>query len=320
MEQKLHSICESFIQNRNIFKETFMWDSRLIYPICAMMYVEKDKLADKQKLLESKVVLKENTAGFSNFRSHIKLPVITTMALSNYPEERITKTIEIYAKLKKNFWATGYLALGAMIISDMTEDYEGVTNKAHRIYTAMKKLHPFLTSSEDVVYCLLLALSDKNEEEIINETEKCYDLLKSHFYSKNSVQALSLAVALLEGTSEEKCNNTLKLFNDLKVSGYNYGSNYELANLGLLANLGVENKVLIDKFSEVESFLKTQKGYGFFGLSQKMRYMHVSMILLKYFGKSDTNGTLNIVLSLVIAEQIALMAVVTASAAVSSSN
>lgn len=319
MEQKLQSICEIFIQNRDIFKETFTWDSGLIYPVCSMMYVEKDEIADKQKLLKCKTVLKENTGGFSNFRSHTKLPMITTMALSSHPEEKIRKTTDIYAKLKNKFWATDYLALGAMIISDMTDDYVGVINKADRIYKAMKKQHPFLTSSEDVVYCLLLAMSEKNEEEIINETEKCYDLLKGHFFSGNSVQALSHAVTLLDGSSEEKCEKTLKLFNELKASGYKYGTNYELATLGLLANLGVDNKILIEKFSEVEAFLKVQKGYGVFGASQKMRYMHISMILLKYFEMSNTTSALNIVLSVVIAEQIALMAVVTASAAASSS-
>lgn len=322
MEQKLYEICDRFIKNRDVFKEAFPWDGTILYPVCAMMYVDKDRTADKNSLLESKRSLKENTGVFSNFRAYTKLPMITSMSLSDSPKEAIKKATTLYEKLKQHFWGSDYLVLGAMVISEMTDEHDALIMEANRIYRAMKKLHPFLTSIEDVVYCLLLAVSDKNEAEIIKETEKCYELLKGSFFSGNSVQALSHAITLLEGAAEEKCSKTLKLFQDLKAHGYKYGTNFELATLGLLANLGVDNKSLIEKFIEVDTYLKMQKGYGFFGVTQTMKYMHISMILIKYFGTNHDNthtpSALNAVISIAISQQIAFMALVAASAASSS--
>lgn len=276
MEQKLQSLCEQFIQNRNVFKETFTFGSDLVYPVCSMMCIEKDIQAEKDKLLECKSILKGNTSSFSNFRSHCELPIVTSMYLSSNPEEKIKKTIKLFEILKQHFSSSDHLVLGAMIISEMTEDCDTLIIKANNIYKAMKKLHPFLTSSEDIVYCLLLAISEKNEKEIIKETEKCYDLLKSSFSSANSVQALSHTVTLLDGSADEKCGRTIELFNDLKAKGYKYGTNFELATLGLLANLSIDNNSIIENFIKVDEYLKIQKGYNnFLGASKQTRYMHI---------------------------------------------
>ncbi len=67
-----------------------------------------------------------------------------------------------------------------MVLADEieTHQYDLVAKRANGIYKAIKKVHPFLTSSEDATFCLLLAATDKSEEEILKETEPCPYLMR----------------------------------------------------------------------------------------------------------------------------------------------
>ena len=320
MNPTLQSICDKFIQNRDILRENFAWDSSLIFPACAMIFVDKKSTANGDNLKLSKQILKENTCAFSNFRTNTRLPVISMMSLSHDPVGRIQNTLSLYDILKKYFWSSEYLALGAMVLADIIEphQYDFIAMKASGIYKSIKKTHPFLTSSEDAVFCLLLAASDKSENEILKQTEKCYELLKPHFFSGNAVQALSHALTLQDGSSKDKCDKVMDLFNDLKQNGYKYGTYFELSSLGLLATLDVNRKELIENFGAVNDYLKNQKGYGFFGAPEKQRYMHIAMILLKYY-RSDSEASkatfMGTAMSIIITQQIALVTMIAATSA-----
>ncbi|OON97011.1 MAG: hypothetical protein ATN31_08840 [Candidatus Epulonipiscioides saccharophilum] len=323
MNLNLKSLCEKFIQNRDIIKENFAWDNSLIYPACAMIFVDKNSTANTDNLKSCKTILKQNTGIFSNFRANTRIPVISMMSLSHDPVERIQNTLAFYNVLKKYFWNSEYLALGALILSNMIEldQYDFIAMKASNIYKAIKKIHPFLTSSEDAVFCLLLAASDKTEDEILAYTEECYVLLKPHFFSPNAVQALSHALTLQNGSSKDKCNKVMTLFDNLKQNGYKYGTNFELASLGLLATLDVDRKELIENFGAVNGYLKQQKGYSLFGTIASQRYVHTTMILLKYYGSdTDTSSAtfMDTAMSIVIAQEIALVTMIIASSVVNS--
>ena len=327
MNPNLQLLCDQFIQNRDIIKESFAWDSSLIFPACATIFMEKNIIPNRNNLKFCENVLKENTGVLSNFRSNTKLPVISMMSISNDPIGRIQNTLGFYNLLKKYFWNSEYLALGAMILSDMIpiQAHEFVAMKASRIYNSIKKVHPFLTSSEDAVFCLLLAASGKNENEILTHTEECYELLKPHFFSGNAVQALSHALTMQEGTPKDKCDKFMNLYFALNQNGYKYGTSFELASLGLLATIDVDSFELIKNFGDVNNFLKSQKGYGLFGIGEKQRYMHIVMILLRYYGVNDNRVSTatfsNIAMSIIIAQQIALVTMIaTTSVATSAGN
>jgi hypothetical protein len=112
----------------------------------------------------------------------------------------------------------------------------------------MKSEHPFLTSSEDSVFAIMLALSSLSDEEIIRETEICYNALRERFKSRNAVQSLSHVLALYSDgayTAADRCRNTIALYDALREKGMKYGTEYELATLGTLAMLdcSIEEKV-----------------------------------------------------------------------------
>lgn len=45
---------------------------------------------------------------------------------------------------------------------------------ARNIYNKMKKDHPFLTSGEDAVFAVLMAVSEKSDEILMEEMEACH--------------------------------------------------------------------------------------------------------------------------------------------------
>lgn len=325
MRESLSELCSSFIENRNIVKSVFSWENSYLYPVCAAIFTDKRKKADAAQLQYCKRLLKDQTGIFSNFRSTAKLAMIAMMAVSEESDEKLEHALRVYDALKEHFRGSQYLPVASMIIADMVEAdrYDEIAARTRHIYNLMKNEHPFLTSAEDSVFAAMLALSDLTDEEVVMETEKCYHLLKPEFFSGNAVQSLSHVLALSAGSAEDKCRVTLELFRNLKAEGYKYGTDYELATLGVLATIPVDQEVVMADIMEVDDFLSAQKGYGIFGIGKKQRLMHAGMIVTSdYIGRSDAMHTAAIggTISLIAAQQAAMCAAIAASGAAAASS
>lgn len=326
MEKELKDLCKSFIKNKDLIKGTIGWQSPYIYPICAAMYVDKRVEVNPSKLLECKEILKSKTGIFSNFRAIPELTVIVMMSLSENPEETLERSLKIYEKFKESYWASQYLPVASMIISesDKKEYYEKICLRSKEIYKLMKSEHPFLTGGEDSVFATILALSEKSNEEMIRDMESCYEILKPEFFSKNSVQSLTHVLGLVEGVPSEKCRKVMELFNKLKDRGHKYSTGYELSTLGVLAMIPVDTNTLVSQLLEVDEYLSKENGYGILGLGKKQRLMHAGMILNSYYLRDRENlmkgATISATLALITAQQAATMTAISASIAASSSS
>ena len=320
MRTSLNDLCIRFIENRDIIKDTFFWESSYLYPVSAAVFVDKRRTADRERLALCQDILKANTGIFSNFRNYIKLPMISMMAVSSDPEGKLKKAMTVYEDLKQHFFSSSYLPLASMTISDFVEphQYEAVARRTRRIYDLMKQNHPFLTSGEDSVFAALLALSDKTDEQIIQDAEQCYNILKPQFFSGNAVQSLSHVLALCDGPAETKCARAMELFEKLKQCGYKYGTGYELATLGVLAMLPANLDTITDDTVQAAEFLAGQKGYGILGMTKRQRLMHAGMIVTSdYIAESASMQTAAVssTISLIIAQQTAMCAAIAASTA-----
>ena len=323
MRTSLKSLCNSFIESRDTIKETFFWGSSYIYPVAAAVFVDKRVTADRERLEMCGDILKENTGFFSNFRNYVKLPMISMMAVSSNPEEKLKKALAVYELLKQHFFSSTYLPLASMTISDYIEPdhYEGVARRTRRIYDLMKQEHPFLSSGEDSVFAALLALSTASDEQIVLNTEQCFDILKPQFFSSNAVQSLSHVLALCEGDTEMKCGRAMDLFYKLKDQGYKYGTGYELATLGVLAMLPADLDTIANDIVEVAEFLADQRGYGILGMTKRQRLMHAGLIVTSDYLDQNTSmqAAVSSTISLIIAQQTAMCATIAASTAASNS-
>lgn len=285
MRESLRELCELFIDNREIAKKAFSMENSYFYPVCAAIITERRRTADAERLKECRTILKSKTGVFSNFRGAAVTSIITMLALDNDPEGRLDNALAFHKELREHFYSSEYLPVAAMMLSDTVdpEKYSEVSLRARKIYDLMKSEHPFLTSSEDSVFAVMLALSSLSDDEVIRDTENCYNVLLERFKSRNAVQSLSHVLALYSDsayTAADRCRNTIALYDALREKGIKYGTEYELATLGTLAMLDCSIEETIEDLEAVDAFLSEQKGYGFFGASRKERLMHAAMIVV----------------------------------------
>lgn len=325
MKADLEKQCELFTKNRDHMKGNFIWESRMIYPICASLYTEKSLEIDVNKIKEAKDIIREETGLFSNFKGTAFLVLATKLSLEENPREKFQRVKKLYELLKIAFWGSPYLALTAFALEEKVAeaDYEEVVLKTKRVYDKMKEQHLFLTSKEDVSFAALFAMSELKEDEAIEKMERCYELLRGHFFSANAVQSLSHALAFGEETEEVKCQRLMAIFNRLKDNGCKYGTGIELATLGVLALMTSDVEETIRDILEVNRYLLDSHGFGAFGVGKVQRLMYAVLIVTQVYKKG--NGTMeavfaNSITSIMIAEQVALSAAIAASAAASSAS
>lgn len=93
------------------------------------------------------------------------------LAVSENPEKELENALKMHDLLKKYFWASTYLPLAALILTEMAseDEYDKIAVRTRIIYERMKAEHPFLTSGEDSAFCALMALSDKSDDMLIQE-------------------------------------------------------------------------------------------------------------------------------------------------------
>ena len=324
MDKQTTIRCQQFIENRDKIKPIFSWENGMVHLACAGIYTDKEMAVDEKVLQISKEMIKSKTGAFSGFKGIAKAPIAAMMAVSGNPEQALDNGLRVYECLKKEFWNSSYLPVASMIIGKLAQpsQFDDIIIRTRLIYNKMKAEHPFLTSSEDSIFCSLMALSGKSNDNLINEMERCYKILKENFSSSNATQSLSHVLALCDGSADEKCEKTLDLFNTLKSCKHKYGTSFELPTLGILAMSGVNLKQITSDIIEIDDWLSTQKGFGMFSTTTPKQRLMYAGILARQPLEDNTMTTASIsgVISIIIAQQAAMCAVIAAASASAASN
>jgi hypothetical protein len=277
-----------------------------------------------QVLQTCKDLLKQRVNAFSNFRGTARSPIAAILAISGNPDRTLENGLLVNNLLKKEFWSSTYLSIAAMTIAQLAQpsQYEHIASRTRAIYDLMKADHPFLTTSEDSVFCSLMALSEKSDGLLARDTEQCYQILKGNFFSSGAVQSLSQVLALCDGQANEKCQRTMDLFNRLKDNGLKYGTGFELPTLGVLAMSCGNPSEIAQEISEIDAWLSQQKGFGFLSsISKKQRLMYAGILAQGDYIQNDTMQTAAVsgTISLIIAQEVAMCAAIAASSTAASS-
>ena len=324
MREELLKQCEMFSHNREEIKSYFKWDNSHMIAVCASELSGRDVKVEVEQLLKCKNILDKSTKLFSTFKGNVKLPVISILAADNNPEAKMEAALEMHRLLKSEFRDSDYLPLLAIKLSEMVSvsEAEPYIKRGKEIYTLMKKNHPFLTSSEDNIFAVLLAFSDKENAIIVEEMEKCYKLLKKFSSDSNAMQSVSHVLTLSEGEAEEKCNKVIELFNAIDGTGKKYRKGFEMAVLAVLSILNVTDEKLIDEIVEVDEFLSALKGYTGLGIDKRTRLMHAVMLVTNTYSQKNVGNTVAITgtLSMIAAQNAAMCAVIASTVAVNASH
>ena len=323
MQESLQRRCDLFVENTQLIKEGFRWESGYLFPACAEMLTAAGRRADIPAMKDCRALLKQETGFFSNFRGISEVVTLTKLSMSKNPQERLVRIQSVYAALKEWFRNSEFLVLAAAIVVDLAEPaaYVELAARAREIYNQMKSNHPFLTGGEDSTFAVLFALSDLAPCDADAEMERCYTLLKNAFFSGNALQSLSHVLALGQAPAAQKCERVAALFQLLKDAGHKYGTGYELPTLGVLALLDTDLAELAQRMTEADAFLKAQKGFGsVFGIGSRQRLMYAGMLTMGDAVPQTTiqAAALQGTMSLIIAQQAAVCASMAASTAAAS--
>ena len=319
-----NQITTDFIENRDIIKKAIKLESSYIYPVAANVFCAAGVKADADRLSTCKDIIKKN-AGFASYLKGDVLPVFTAkLSVSADPEAMFENVMNMYGILKNHFSRSEYLALLAALLAEKTstEEADRIAARGRAIYDKMKKEHPFLTSSEDNVMAGFMAFSEKSDQQLIDEAEQCYDLLRKKFSDKNAVQTVSHILAMTNGSPEDKVNRMCRMFDMLADAGHKFGKHYELSTLAAVSIIEADEKELVDNIIDIDSQLSGQKGYGVLSLDKKTRLMHAAMLTADLYGDSEnTQAAVSAsALAMIAAEEAAICAAIVATTAASNAN
>ena len=317
MNEKIKEKCDLFVENRNIIRKGFKFENDIVTVAAAKVFTDAGKTADVERLKECRAVLKEKVGAFSGFRGMMELIVISKMALTENPSQYFDDVMKVTKLVQKGkIFESSSVELAAMHVVDQGRigDAEAVTQRYLDIMKRMSKEHPFLTSDTDAPFAMMLALTDKNVDSIIEEMEAIFSYMKDNFKAgKNAIQGISEVLTLMDGGIENKSNRVIEIYNSLKEHGQKYGKDNEFASLGVLADLDMDINAMTGEIAEVEEYLGSNPGFGNFLLGRTERLMFASMLVAEVYGQegASTTGTaIGSAVATIIAEEIMLMAIV----------
>ena len=293
MDEKVKVLCENFISNRDIIKKTFRGESLFTDTIVANALTAYGATADKDKLKTCVKIVKKNAGALSYLKGSVMMPFAANLSLKEDPKAHFDKVIKIYNYAKKKFSRSEYSALLSIMLADLTDEasFASVVDRGKEIYDLIYSKHPFLTSQDRSVFAVLLALSEKSNTELIDDMEKCYELMKIKYSHKSSIQSVSYVLSLTEGSAREKVDHFNELFDSLREAGKKYGVYNELTILAAASLLESNIEKLRDTIIDIDGFLSTQKGYGLLGLDKKTRLMNATMLTADLYDTANKTIT-----------------------------
>ena len=258
---------------RSVFKMEYLNMQILGAFICTA----QNRSADAEKLRECRKIMKSRHGVFSDFRGHLQLPLVVKMSLERDPEGYLEGLGTTYRTLSQGF-VLGHESrlMAALLLYENAEPagLPALCERTRELYALIRKNHPFLTDQTDMPFAALIALQGGDFEARLEDTEACYQILKSRFpLSKNAAQTVSHVLAMSGEAAEEKSARFIRMYDEFKANKLRLPDFY-MTILGVLANAGVSVEEAVRQTGEHEAALKQMKGFhGVFGVGKESRRM-----------------------------------------------
>jgi len=267
--------------------------------------------------------IKQQTKWYHTIRMSSTLQYSLAMMLDDKgdPQLAVKKLLENEQFLKSaKLTRTQYSYLAALFLPEETEQKKRVAENAQKLYKAIRKHHPFLTSYEDIPYVVLLS-SGMDDTEVRAETMNRYykELRQFNFWVGNELQWLSQILTFHSAEYvEQLVPYVVELRKQLNEQGIKIKqTHYPI--LGFLAVAGVQSEQIqkISKLYKELSQFKKLRWYKDIILS-----IAVQKILHELVSLTDSleMSTITSLESLIQAEQAMMMTVTIAAVAASSSS
>jgi hypothetical protein len=328
MNEVLKQKADLMVNNYNVLKSNFKWDTNLFKHFGAMVYATKDKRIDAERLEEVKRFINDETSWTSYFRGTNKFIIASLLSLEENYGEFFRRMTEVYERMKdKGLKRSVQLPTAAYTITKEVpkDQWDEKIDRMIQFYDKMKENHFWITSADDYVFAAVLGSTDLNVSETTYNMERCYNYLNNEgFYKGNYLQTLSHILAIGEETVEEKCSKAVKLHNRLKEQGCKL-QYHGMATLGLLALVTSDVDSMVRDIKEVYDYINSKDGYGFWSLDKNMRTMLAASIVSDFYVDEAKRGVMQVALgnsitAIIIAQQQAAVAAACAASAAAASS
>ncbi len=297
MQDKVIKNCELLVENKTAFNKVFFGQYDIINIAAAAELAGMGKTTDREMLRRCRSIIRESESIFSTLRGFSEMSIVTNMIASGDPEGFVTKVKKAFGAIGENFFFNkdDYLAFAAVELAAGKNEYEfeSYSQKASEIYSMMKENHPFLTSKEDYPFAMLMAINNLDASKVMNEAERCFDILKSDYglASKNSLQTVAFALAFCDKTSEEKCERLKRLVEKLKASGHRFSKDTTMAILAGFTMLDSSDEEIVEAIAAADDYLKGCRGFGDLTLGKGKRRMFAAQMVLSSCDFANVSAT-----------------------------
>ncbi len=329
MNSKVQERCEIFLENRDKIHKAFILENNMIEIVSAASLAQDGVAVEVDKLKECRKLLTKKEGYFSDMRGNNELIIAAAMTKQEDPEKYVDEVHNVYKIFQKGkIFGSGFRALAAKAIVEAGHysDAEPIVEKTTAILKAMTKRHPFITDDRDTSLAAILAMTDKSVEEIDNEVEEIFSIIKGKFVlHDNAAHSLSQILAVYDGSPASKSERILTLYEAFKNADVQYGKDYELATLGSLYNVDKNADDLASEIIETAELFKKHSGFKFLDMSNTHRLMFGTMMVASVYspdysdvGSASISGTAAIVAAQEAAIMVTVVAASSAAAAASS--
>ncbi|MDO3413033.1 DUF4003 family protein [Saccharibacillus sp. CPCC 101409] len=249
-------------ENALEIKREFKWKNAMTGRLAALLYAAQDRPADIEAIRAQYEQIKQNTSGFSPFRSTMALSISAFLSMSDDPAALLSDMLEVYELLKEDgFKTSDFLAMAAYLIAAAGPEMRiTALDRTKAFYHAMKKEHRFLTGRDDYIFAAMLGLSDLDVETGVTQMERAYAALRGELRAGNGLQSLTQVMTLAGGG--EAVDRVLGMREAFRARGIRLDQQYLLPVLGVLALLPIEAPAVAEEVSKMFDFLREQQGFG----------------------------------------------------------
>ncbi len=299
MDEKLQILCDRLVSDKKILKKKMHgeMDSNATSTMAAFMYAGAGKKVDIDRYAECKKILKKNVNIFSEFRGLAFTLVVTKMALSDNPEEYLSGAMTVYKKLRNRhkFTASPNMVMAALTLYE----YGGISKadenieKLDELYKKLQKDHPLLVCDEDRGFLSMIIASGANVDRVVEEITACYEAGKKIYVFKNSIHSMAQVLSMNSMKAEEKIEKVNELIKGFKAAKKSVSKEYGLGAVGALTLLNMPTDEIVAKVSEVDDYLKHQKGFKWYSVSsRKIRRLYAQLlVMIAYLPEDNTMMT-----------------------------
>ncbi len=283
MNQALRAKCDQLVANDRVIKKAGFLESTNLVKLGSLLYTFEGATPDVERIKACRKILKGKVGIFSNFRGTLGFIVPVKMSLADDPEAYIDDTMKIYEQLTEGkLFAGEMLAMTALAIKDLcpAERSSEVVAKTREAYARMHKAHPILTNSYDMVLIALMCIMGSDIDATLANAEALYEELHARGLSGNASQSASMVLALTDAPAEQKVDDFLALYAALKDAKHATPRNGSMAIYAPFVGLDVPRDTIVSDISEVDTWLKGQKGYGAMGVGKTVRRLFAAAVTL----------------------------------------